>query len=117
MEAPEINIAHIDLTERQYFILRAVRDLPSPDRYASRVGKAADLAAGRTKPSNPAPQQNAINRLEKLGLISSERDQFSTNRGLPRRWLSVTSLGNAVLEFYKDYKFHERYVRNESNPS
>lgn len=111
MPDPLPDIARMALTERQYLLLRAIRTLPSPDRFLSRVGKEADKLAGRTKPSNPAPQHNAINRLEHLGLITSERDPNSSGRGVPRRWLNVTSLGNAALEYYKDYNFTERYTK------
>lgn len=112
------DVSRLGLTQRQYFLLRAIRELPSPDRFAARVSKEADRLAGRSKPSNPAPQHMALNRLEQMGLILSEREIISSGRGLPRRWLSVTSLGNIALEYFKDYKFQERHaISNESDPS
>jgi DNA-binding MarR family transcriptional regulator len=111
------DVSRLALTERQYFLLLAILNLPAPDRFASRVAKEADAIAKRHKPSNPAPQHNALNRLEQFGLITSERDANPSNRGLPRRWLSITSKGHAAIEYFKDYKFQERYAQNESTSS
>lgn len=110
-------LAKIVITERQYVTLCVIRDLSAPDRYASAVSKAVDRRANRKRATNPATNHNTINRLTELGLLNSERDEISVGRGIPRRWLNVTALGNEVIEYFKDYKFPVRFIENESDPS